>query len=459
MRIVVVIVGCGLALAACKSRDGATRTTHAARGADATTSPTPGPVAASAPGQRTIGARVAAGVVRGPVPADEYHLLFATVADADRARDASARVLAGAGDAEVAPIALADTMFLPAALPYRGVELTDADRAGLRAATTALRVTVGHAASEPDHLAVDLHLAAAAARAGAGAGHGWIVDPYTSQVFSVASFDDKRPAGFAIGAHRMIIIDAVRDDGGGVFLETLGMARLGLPELYIRGLPSSYRDDVVAIVNAAAQTLIEGGRLPRDGELDVDTAHLATEPWPTRHREVVAAGGTGKVTLGATWSAGDDDHHNANPEIALTIGDGSAVAVADARRAFLGLDADEVIQAARDDAELAAASERALVELAKLAPRFAHGVPDLEQLMVKAPFATDDGGVEWMWVEVHAWRGKRLSGVLANQPFSIAALKEGAEVVVDQDELFDYTHRRADGTSAGGETNAILERQ
>ena len=64
-----------------------------------------------------------------------------------------------------------------------------------------------------------------------------------------------------------------------------------------------------------------------------------------------------------------------------------------------------------------------------------------------------------MWVEVHAWHNKRLSSMLANQPFSIAALKEGAEVMVDQDELFDYTHRRADGTSAGGETNAILERQ
>lgn len=457
MRIAIALIGCGLGLAACKPRDGGTPRAQPVHASDATTSVAPDAVPVAAPGQRTIGARVAAGAVRGPAPADEYHLVFTSAADADRARAASARVLAGRGDAEVAALALADTMFMPEALPYRGVELSDADRAGLGAAATALRVTVGHPATDHD-LADDLHLTAAAARAGAAAGHGWIVDPYTSQVFSVASFDGTRPAGFAIEAHRVIIIDAVRDDGGGIFLETFGMARLGLPELYVRGLPSSYRDDVVVLVNAAAQTLIEGGRLPRDGELDVATARLTTEPWPTRHRELVAAGGTGAVTLGATWSTGDDDHHHADPEIELTIGDGSAVAVAEARRAFFGLDADEVMQAARDDAELAAARKRAMVELAKLAPRFAHGVPDLEQLMVKAPFTTDDGGVEWMWVEVHAWHGKRLSGVLANQPFSIAALKEGAEVVVDQDELFDYTHRRADGTTAGGETNAILER-
>ena len=87
--------------------------------------------------------------------------------------------------------------------------------------------------------------------------------------------------------------------------------------------PRTDRDDVVVLVNAAAQTLIEGGRLPRDGELDVATARLTTEPWPTRHRELVAAGGTGAVTLGATWSTGDDDHHHADPEIELTIGDGN----------------------------------------------------------------------------------------------------------------------------------------
>lgn len=458
MRIAIVIVGCGLGLVACKPRDGGAGKSHSAQVEDGRGA-TPDAAPVATPGQRTIGARVAAGTVRGAAPADEYQLLFGSPADAARARAASARALAGHADAEVAPIAVADTAFLPEALRYRGVELTDADRAGLIAATTALRVTVGHAASDADHLAADLHLAAAAARAGASAGHGWIVDPYTSQVFSIAGFDDRRPADFPITAQRLITIDAVRDDGGGVFLESIGMARLGLPELYIRGLPSSYGDDVVVFVNAAAQTLIEGGGLPRDGQLDVDTARLTTAPWPTRHRALLTAGGTGQVTLGASWSTGDDDHHQAEPEVELTIGDGSSVAVADARRAFFGLDADEVVQAARDDAELTAARKRALVELAELAPRFAHGVPDLEQLLVKAPFTTDDGGVEWMWVEVHAWHGKRLSGVLANQPYSIAALKEGAEVVVDQDELFDYTHRRADGTTAGGETNAILERK
>ena len=54
--------------------------------------------------------------------------------------------------------------------------------------------------------------------------------------------------------------------------------------------------------------------------------------------------------------------------------------------------ADAVLMDAMDEEALAA-----------LAPHFAQGVPAMERLLVKAPFKTDGGGAEWMWVEVTAW--------------------------------------------------------
>lgn len=78
---------------------------------------------------------------------------------------------------------------------------------------------------------------------------------------------------------------------------------------------------------------------------------------------------------------------------------------------------------------------------------------------MKAPFETDDDGVEWMWVEVTQWNGAKMKGILQNAPRAISGLQRGATVEVEVASLFDYLHDRADGSSAGGTTNDILERR
>jgi uncharacterized protein YegJ (DUF2314 family) len=114
--------------------------------------------------------------------------------------------------------------------------------------------------------------------------------------------------------------------------------------------------------------------------------------------------------------------------------------------------------AATDDATLNAARDRARVALAKLAPHFGNGVPDLERLLVKGPFTTNSGQIEWMWVEVSRWDGDTLSGVLVNEPFQPSSVTAGDHVSVKLGDTFDYTWQKRDGTVEGGETDAILER-
>lgn len=61
-----------------------------------------------------------------------------------------------------------------------------------------------------------------------------------------------------------------------------------------------------------------------------------------------------------------------------------------------------------------------------------------------------------MWIEVVRWEGKKLKGILLNDPYEVDDLKAGARVEVDEDSLFDYSYRHADGTEEGNETTKIL---
>ncbi len=81
-----------------------------------------------------------------------------------------------------------------------------------------------------------------------------------------------------------------------------------------------------------------------------------------------------------------------------------------------------------------------------------------EFIQVKAPFLTPDGSREWMWVEILSWQGTRIKGLLKNEPYNIPSLKGGSEVVVNQEDVFDYIRKLPDGSSSGNETGALIEK-
>jgi uncharacterized protein YegJ (DUF2314 family) len=113
----------------------------------------------------------------------------------------------------------------------------------------------------------------------------------------------------------------------------------------------------------------------------------------------------------------------------------------------------------RHDKELKASSRRARAKLPSLRAAFNAGLAPGEFIQVKAPFETPDGGREWMWVEVTAWDGDTITGLLKNEPFNIPDLHGGQSVQVSQAEVFDYIRRFPDGTQEGNETSKLIERQ
>lgn len=433
--------------------------------------PSPGARFVSGPDERAAGAAVAAGSLRDPVIIDKYAVLLPSGGDAVVALRAAATIAEARGfalgDALTGkPVRLvrletgtvAESGFHIGLLRHFGRGLSAADTAALANANKAVLISVSSPATDVADL---LHGSAAMAHASAAAVHGWIQDRVTFETFTVAAFDAQRPDGFPLDIRDLVVYHVVAGADSTVFFQTLGMARFGLPELYLQGIPQGFVAKFTQLYNAAAQTLVERGGLARDGELEVELRSLTTGSWPAVGVEIAQAGGPGNVKFEVTWSRADDPDAPGPPRyLELTLPNGPlAEQVNAAIIGFYGYKRDEIYRAQDTDVELQEARERALAELATLAPHFARGIPELEQLLVKAPFRTDEGGIEWMWVEINAWEGDRLLGILINTPEQVAALRAGARVDVRQTELFDYLHRRADGTIAGGKTNEILQRR
>jgi uncharacterized protein YegJ (DUF2314 family) len=109
------------------------------------------------------------------------------------------------------------------------------------------------------------------------------------------------------------------------------------------------------------------------------------------------------------------------------------------------------------NAAIQQASRKAREKLPALKIEFNKGIkPGF--LQVKAPFKTDKGGVEFMWVDVQRWKGSKLTGRLISSPFNIAKLKTGDTVTVDQKDVFDYIRGYPDGKTEGNETGKLIKK-
>lgn len=405
---------------------------------------------------RTPGTPVSAGSLRAARVLDAYAVLVPVGGDAELARRSAEAVAPADGLEdwiEVHPTSEAHIHLN--LLKYFGRGVTEADETTLRQAVTAITIDVEGPGAAPGGA---VHHAARAARAAAAAVHGWICDVYTSEVFTVAAFDDKRPDNFPLDVRNLAVAHEVAQDDGSVFIETFGLQRLGIPELYVAGVPRSFAEDALGIINAAAQSIADAGAVSSDGVLVVDVTKLTVGSWPEAAVAIRKRQGTGIVRFTAIWSRGDDEDPNSAPEIALTLpGPGFAQRLGAAIGDYYGGRDDQVHYAEANDQRLAAIRVQAQEALKKLAPRFAEGVPQQERLAVKAPFRTSAGGVEWMWVDVQKWQRGKLIGVLMNEPDDVPELKTGARVEVRLAELADYKHFRADGTTVGGESDAVVQ--
>ena len=291
---------------------------------------------------------------------------------------------------------------------------------------------------------------------------GLLWDEETRELFSPEAWKEKRldpwtgprpvaPTQFTIHLYRNDdLLRAV----------TLGMAKLGLPDLVVEDLPASSSNPVGSLINLAAQILLEKGRLDAPGRLHVDVAALGDESERERLTKSYERNATGRADLSLVVGARDEgDPANRLWEIDFPLA-GHATRLEAQNAIVTGLfGATDEISRIRHDEELLEASRKAKEEFPRLAALARKGFAPGEKLLLKAPFKTDAGGNEWMWVEVVTWKGDLVNGVLQNDPYEVSGLSAGARVEFRASDAFDYVHDHPDGREDGNTTGQILLRR
>jgi uncharacterized protein YegJ (DUF2314 family) len=289
-----------------------------------------------------------------------------------------------------------------------------------------------------------------------------LFDVETREYFSPKNWKELRLDGWTNGVPSVSshITMHVYDSGMGKRVITLGMAKLGLPDLVVRDVPGSISTDMGRLVNGVAQLLAEGLEPAANGELSVDLARVKD----TKVQKQLVADDPKTARRSAKLWALEGRRDNGDPENYLLElafpGSGKPharqVAVLDA---LFGKKPESLVNAPKDDPELAEVTRKARIRLNELRPRVAKGLQPPETLLVKAGFRTDDDNLEYMWLEVTGWEKDKLRGTLANEPFNVSALRRGSPVEVTESQVTDYLYMSPNGTREGGESSRILMRR
>jgi uncharacterized protein YegJ (DUF2314 family) len=292
---------------------------------------------------------------------------------------------------------------------------------------------------------------------------GAIWDDSTREMFSPEVFEERRVAGWEGGlcdVRRHVTIHFYAVAGQRHRMITLGMRKLGLPDLVIQDVAPPHADRAAMLLNATAQLLLEGAPLLREGKLDIDLRSIKH----TGAKSALPAPDDSKTVTIDLVRAEREQGDPANRLFAVDVGAFKGRSDGEKLGALLdtlfGDIEDPVTPVASDDPEILAIKKRVQAKVPELAARVKKGLSGRESLSVKAPFDTDDGGIEWMWVEVVSWEGDTIRGHLDSTPVGIASLASGARVAVDAKTISDYLFRKDDGTFEGGESvKLFLARQ
>jgi uncharacterized protein YegJ (DUF2314 family) len=291
---------------------------------------------------------------------------------------------------------------------------------------------------------------------------GLLWDEETREVFTPDAWQAKRIdswSGNVPDMAQQTVIHAYRSDTL-VRAITLGMSKFGLPDVVVSDFSWSSNRAIGNLVNMFAQALGEGAALPRAGQYDLDVRALrhaaARDPLLANLKPNASA--TAKLSLvHGKWEDGDPRNRLYEIRFDRYAGPDRYAQQTAMLVAAFGADEDSVTRLKHND-ELRAASKAANARLPQLREAFAKTLQPGEYILVKAPFATRDGGNEWMWVEVAKWNGDTIEGLLKNEPVDVPSLHAGQMVKVSQAKVFDYARRHPDGREEGNETSKIIMR-
>lgn len=238
---------------------------------------------------------------------------------------------------------------------------------------------------------------------------------------------------------------------------TLGLGKFCLPDISVQNISCLSQSSFGNLFNLISQTWIENPVIRTDSTMLVDITRLSNDSIKAKLSNSLETGATKKGIINLSFvEPQEGDAFNAQFELIFDDSNyNSTQAEQDALISQIFGATDSIEYITHDD-KILKASQRAKDKLPELKKMFSKGLEPGYSILLKAPFDTDSGGREWMWVEVTRWIDTSIKGILQNEPFEISALSAGDIVRINQKDIFDYILYFPDGSTEGNETGRII---
>ncbi|MDD1780285.1 DUF2314 domain-containing protein [Enterovibrio sp. ZSDZ35] len=287
-----------------------------------------------------------------------------------------------------------------------------------------------------------------------------IWDSETRELFSPEAWKEKRLAAWLEDGIPSIseqtVIHAYEGDIG-IRAISLGMHKFDLPDIVVDNFEWSTNSAMAHLINLTGQSIMEGTKISDDDKILLDIEALSNTKLKRTISHFTSDDAIKRLDIEfaeGKWEEGDPENYLIELKFNDHAGSSLSEKQALALKTLFGYDGEAMM--VKHNQKIEEASENAKKKLPLISASFNKGLAPGESIHVKAPFSTDSGSTEWMWVEVTQWKGTKIEGVLRNEPMDIDTLKLGAMVAIDQNDVFDYIHYRADGTVEGNETQVLL---
>lgn len=343
-------------------------------------------------------------------------------------------------------------------LRYSGHGLTDDEGVELQSCNQALLLDFGY---PKKYVWTGLRTANAIVDALVQKIGGFAWDQETREVFSSDAWHKRRVAswtGVVPDVTNQTVIH-IYDNGGSVRAITLGMLKMGLPDVTMNSSGWSSEKQVGNLINIFSQCLAEGAPVREIGDFRLSLHALRNSEF--RDSQLKSIKGKGLALACLSVKPSESEEGDPKNRLIHLGADKYPGADSNAQQesmisSFFG--SEDAISKIKDSDELLVASAKAKAKLPELQKAFAAGLEPGEFIDVKAPFQAENGGNEWMWVEVTKWTGDEIQGTLENDPQEIPYLRAGQKVKVRQQDVFDYLHHFSDKRTEGNTTGEIISK-
>ncbi len=255
----------------------------------------------------------------------------------------------------------------------------------------------------------------------------------------------------------------ILDEGDTVWIHSHGMQKFGLPDLEIEDVPRESARVGLRLMHLISETIL---KLRAESKLDFDRPAAIDETtlqflmqYNPRDPEGHFPGGS--LTI-RPFVRDYDPESPATLRHTLKLLEGryQAVAVSEPPKAE-----DET--AGEGDAptfdpekeelrrRLTEAHRQARAALPQFKQSFRDHSPEDAVHAVKICFPAEEGGMEWMWISLDAWRGDSLVGHLENTPVVRTDMRKGARIQVSEHEIYDWAISRPGGEIEGAFTESL----